>query len=702
MADLHPTDHRGLKAVGRPVVQASADESVPDEAVSCSDHNVNQSRHDSRYWQGACPLIEQCRLGLLEGRVASWRGSLEESSSGSNMSAGALRRHESVMMLPYLFSNLTVTRTRSEPCICEKDFLKITLPLPGELNCEGNVSFAGHPESLRFQKLQSRDSERLTGLEKQQATASGSVITSFTSVKQVCDKVMTMTDISSRSPSLWDGDESKHNNAGPTPDIIEVSNMPLSSANLQKPGDDFIGAESSTLELVKDQYFGDSKCFAENSTLEVEEDWNAGDSSCCAASGHVEAPRTSHWDDWWSYQLEDFSLAREETEQHRNVTQCEGYTFAMGEDVDEDVLDEGYIVLDEQEEKQLATFSKNEFYHETRDGGTLEHAHHVRHDCGPVEWHSGNQIGYQEDDIWADEQFVSSQAKGFPPPISILANETHPGLPSHVPKTLWRSVKRNGRFVLQEVQARPREFFQATREYGRLRLQLVRPDSESTESYTETAFMEDKEGPLAPRDSAGNFGGISHGGALEIETPGAGPNTALAGNSLSQKANAPRVEDEESRGPKHGNMDCTNSSQGLTLLPLLFDQFGATLQQEHSGAETGQRVGGRTTADGFRKDFIDQGDLNAVKEGSCSADHTEETLGERVCGEGLKGDIMAQDLREIDVCNQASELPHGRQVHYRQDYQHPRYTATYRFDNNLSVLSPTQALMQLPIQSAVR
>jgi hypothetical protein len=85
----------------------------------------------------------------------------------------------------------------------------------------------------------------------------------------------------------------------------------------------------------------------------------------------------------------------------------------------------------------------------------------------------------EEDDIWSDEDLISSQVKGFPPPISILANETHPGLPGHVPRTFWRSVKKGGRFVLQEVQACPREFFQATREHGRLRLQLVRPDMES-------------------------------------------------------------------------------------------------------------------------------------------------------------------------------------------------------------------------------
>ncbi|KAI5065480.1 hypothetical protein GOP47_0020175 [Adiantum capillus-veneris] len=619
-------------------------------------------------------------LFLMRRKSGSWRGFLEETPSLSKSSAVVLRRHESVAMLPHMFSNLAVGQTHSEPGMLGKDLLKITLPCPGEPNCEANVSSAEGPEG---------GAEPLIGLEMQGASSSGS-ISILTSAKQLCDETMTVTDLSSKSPCLWDGDESIDDNAGPIPKIIEVSNVQVSSTWLKKPREEFLGAESSTLEL--------------------EQDWRVNNSSCCAASNQIVASRTAHWDDWWSGQSEEFRVTRW-TGEHGDTSKGEGSTPAMVVDVDEDASDEGYLVLDEQED-ELEICSDSEAHHDTGDGGILEHVHHDAHNGvneeSPTDRQPGFLSRYKEDDIWSDEHFVSSQVKGFPPPISILANETHPGLPSHVPKTLWRSVKRNGRFVLQEVQARPREFFQATREYGRLRLQLVRPDSETTGSYTETASMEDKEGSLISRESVpGNSGSslkVFQAEDCANGTPGASPSASPGVKILSQ---GNQSEDQELRGATHDNKDCANSSQGFSSLTLLFDQLGGALQQEHSGADIEQRAARRTSADAFLKEYPDQGESDAAVERSSVADYkviVKEVPGERVYGEGfgcMSSDIMSQELTQLDVCNQASGVPHEREECYRQDYQHPRFSTTYGFDN-ISVLSPSQTLMQLPIQSAVR
>eukprot|EP00249_Psilotum_nudum_P017510 c26360_g1_i1 orf=300-1577(+) len=81
-----------------------------------------------------------------------------------------------------------------------------------------------------------------------------------------------------------------------------------------------------------------------------------------------------------------------------------------------------------------------------------------------------------EEGFWSVDGQSSRQGKGYPPPISILRKCSHLEDPNEMPKVCWRAVKRDGKFVLQEEQARPREIFRAIREKGRLRLQLLQPD----------------------------------------------------------------------------------------------------------------------------------------------------------------------------------------------------------------------------------
>lgn len=692
----------------RPVTQTHSEESDADRGPRCSDHYQNQKGLtclDAQHWQGACRLPD-CRLGLLEGKVASsccrsglWRKSFEEPPSRSNSMTVTLRRHESVAMLPHLLSTLSVTRTRSEPCIFGKDFLRITLPLPGEPNeCEANASSTDHHESITSTKVLS-DAAPLTVWEMGGSSSFASVFTCLTSGGEVYDETMTDTDASSRTPCLWDGFDI----AGPVPDVIEVSNVQASNMSIMRPRENFHGADSSSVE--------------------TEQAWNLGDQADGSVVVGSPASKTPHWDDWWTFHPEDFCVANECTDQqrvqqHREKSKGVSCNPAVVDDVDEDALDEGYLVLeDEQEEEQLGSGNENETYCNADKEGNSEHVYCDSYDSASgesrTEWQLSNSKAYKEDDIWSDEHFVSSQAKGFPPPISILANETHPGLPSHVPKTLWRSVKRNGRFVLQEVQARPREFFQATRECGRLRLQLVRPDSDSNGSFTETASIEDKEGSLISSESIGNFTGIAEicqQDDFEIRTPEAGPSNALVIKTSSQGVKAFEIVNEKPRGPGYGE-SFLNTSQGLMLSSLLSDEQGSRSREELSGSNDGQRK--RASADTMREKFIDQGDSNVVGEGPCVTDRrvmTEGTPGEKIHDEGFKRtsdrDIMAPETRELDICDHAigmSACVHGTEEQYRHDYQHPHFSATYGFDKNLNVLSPTQAvIMQFPIQPAVR
>ncbi|KAH7298160.1 hypothetical protein KP509_25G029700 [Ceratopteris richardii] len=160
---------------------------------------------------------------------------------------------------------------------------------------------------------------------------------------------------------------------------------------------------------------------------------------------------------------------------------------ALNDEILEDDEDEGYVLKDED---KIDGSSDNDSYHDFHGKSGPEQ---FGNDMSEFAKCSLGRDVFTEDESWSEEPYVSSQARYFPPPISILANENQPGLPSHVPKTLWRSVKRDGRFILQEVQARPREFFQAIRECGRLKLQLVRLESDSSGSSFDSASPEDGE-----------------------------------------------------------------------------------------------------------------------------------------------------------------------------------------------------------------
>ncbi|CAL9206275.1 unnamed protein product [Musa hybrid cultivar] len=73
---------------------------------------------------------------------------------------------------------------------------------------------------------------------------------------------------------------------------------------------------------------------------------------------------------------------------------------------------------------------------------------------------------------------VRTRTGGFPPPISSIGKSGKPWI-------YFKSYRHEGRFVLREIRIPTKEFLHASREDGRLKLQLVHPDEEIPEGDEE-------------------------------------------------------------------------------------------------------------------------------------------------------------------------------------------------------------------------
>ncbi|RZS11600.1 hypothetical protein BHM03_00042950 [Ensete ventricosum] len=69
---------------------------------------------------------------------------------------------------------------------------------------------------------------------------------------------------------------------------------------------------------------------------------------------------------------------------------------------------------------------------------------------------------------------VRTRTGGFPPPVYSIGKSGRPWI-------YYRSYRKNGRFVLTEIRIPTQEFLRASRQDGRLRLQLVHPDEDIAE-----------------------------------------------------------------------------------------------------------------------------------------------------------------------------------------------------------------------------
>ncbi|KAH7446235.1 hypothetical protein KP509_01G046100 [Ceratopteris richardii] len=220
--------------------------------------------------------------------------------------------------------------------------------------------------------------------------------------------------------------------------------------------------------------------------------------------------RNSHLEGLSTYQAEEPSAYKGYSDTQRvHPSGCkkkfQNCDRVSKDEVDDETSDDCYWILEEQDDDRVESHNED-----TPSSNAADHLEWFQNDRYSFDSKEAPNLNPSIDDHSSiDEYFICSQAKCFPPPISILVNETHHGLPTHIPKTLWRSVKRDGRFVLQEVQVLPYEFFQATRECGRLRLQLVCPGSDYSGGYSGTASLEADQVSLLSSDNAHGFDAIT-------------------------------------------------------------------------------------------------------------------------------------------------------------------------------------------------
>lgn len=646
MSDGHSNQGPSLKGTEGQDIEPNRQEIDADRATSSSEYQEQHEFHDSKYWHAAC-RVRDCRLGFPECKVGSscskpgWKTALEEPLHRSRSLAPASKRLESVALLPSLLSNLPVTRTRSDPCIFGKDFLRITLPLPGE---PSDCGAQGH------------------AFEESESSAFACERSNWVGLGTREDNPLLQA---SGASSGNDGDESIHHIAGPRIDDTKEHRVPASdivSSSKDKISQEFCDMAPTEVNAGLGEWCGDT---------------SFDDTAMEGVSNSFRISRTPHWDDWWTCRSNECSEGSRHSGQrrmqYRNKSKKHHLASAEVIEMDqaeEEGSDEGYLVLEEQEDQQLGRFEDEGDCCDDGEEESIFYPKQYNHgDCAEEELPKGKMVtengakGYKDDDIWSDEHFVSSQVKGFPPPISILANETHPGLPGHMPRTLWRSVKRHGRFVLQEVQAQPREFFQATREFGRLRLQLVRPDSDPVGNYTEAVDMcnEDSAGAVSIACSRNmqNLAGISDTSKSEdrgIVDKGDMLGASTRGIDTLQPEDCWTAEE----GAKLGvALDHDGSKLGCRLMSStpLPNECGSVLEGEKTaGACSGQNctVGVRLPSDAGLKEVPDLAGGDVTIEVSC-------VINDGHISEELQGGKMALGKTTIHIITYESRSPDSGQ-----------------------------------------
>ncbi|WOL00850.1 hypothetical protein Cni_G09563 [Canna indica] len=81
---------------------------------------------------------------------------------------------------------------------------------------------------------------------------------------------------------------------------------------------------------------------------------------------------------------------------------------------------------------------------------------------------------------------VRTKTGGFPPPISSIGRSGKPWI-------YFKSCREDGRFVLREIRIPTQEFLHASREDGRLKLQLVHPDEDISKGDEDNEETEEEE-----------------------------------------------------------------------------------------------------------------------------------------------------------------------------------------------------------------
>uniref|UniRef100_A0A804I7T2 FAF domain-containing protein n=1 Tax=Musa acuminata subsp. malaccensis TaxID=214687 RepID=A0A804I7T2_MUSAM len=81
---------------------------------------------------------------------------------------------------------------------------------------------------------------------------------------------------------------------------------------------------------------------------------------------------------------------------------------------------------------------------------------------------------------------VRTRTGGFPPPVSSIGKSGRPWI-------YYQSYRKDGRFVLTEIRIPTQEFLRASRQDGRLTLQLVQPDGDIAEGDEGAGENEEEE-----------------------------------------------------------------------------------------------------------------------------------------------------------------------------------------------------------------
>ncbi|GAA0139204.1 hypothetical protein LIER_00801 [Lithospermum erythrorhizon] len=97
-----------------------------------------------------------------------------------------------------------------------------------------------------------------------------------------------------------------------------------------------------------------------------------------------------------------------------------------------------------------------------------------------------NVIQEQSEYMYCDHKRLRVNRGSFPPPISCIGGNGRPFVS-------FKSYRENGRFILKEVRIPQQQFLRASRENGRLKLQLIHADDEIFEEYDEEEIVDDED-----------------------------------------------------------------------------------------------------------------------------------------------------------------------------------------------------------------
>lgn len=97
-----------------------------------------------------------------------------------------------------------------------------------------------------------------------------------------------------------------------------------------------------------------------------------------------------------------------------------------------------------------------------------------------------NVVQYRSEYMYCDHRRSRLNRESFPPPISCIGGNGKPFVS-------FRTYRENGRFILTEVRIPQQEFLRASRENGRLKLQLIHSDDDIFEDEEFDDDDEDEE-----------------------------------------------------------------------------------------------------------------------------------------------------------------------------------------------------------------